>query len=406
MNTNEYANYLDKYIHRLINLAKFEEAIEYIDSILPDIVNSKNKKKELDLLIKKGAFLSMMGEYLDAQEINKRAAHLALQLNCIKSEVKILNNSAIISDNVGDSNTAIFQYENALDLAVKSNLMKECGEIKYNLGLVHYRIGNFKLASEYLMSSKKIATEMSDFEGVILCENVLGEITRKNGKPDKALNTHKKLLQMVKKYALTKRIYDVRRNILLDSFAISKNERITQAMETLMNEVEEIESRSLYTQIAYDLAEMYFSLGNYVKALEYLEIAEEHVNMHVRTFLLPSVYTLIAHLNLMKGKRYLKRAERYCLHSLNWAETNSSIKEVAKVYTLLAQISLRANKVEEAYIYFEKAKEKLILIDDTQVKNYIIQEYDKFARRYHEEKITTGKPLTAEKDERIPAQVS
>jgi len=384
MSNHHYEDFLDKHIHRLVNKAKYEEAIEYIDSILPEISKIKNKKKELDLLIKKGAILFMLGEFLDAQEINKKASHLAMQLQCISSEIKILNNSAIISIHYGDTNTAIFQYQNALELAVKLGLSKKIGEIKYNLGLVHYRIGNFKLASEYLHTSKGIASDLEDLEGVLLCENVIGEILRKTGKPNKALETHKSLMKIVKENALTHRIFDVRRNILLDDFAFLKDKGIINSLEKLLHDVEEIDARSLYPQIAYDLAEIYFSLEDYDNALKYLLIAEEHVKMRIRTFLLPPVFTMIAHVNLLNGKRYYKRAEKYCLQSLDWAEANSNFKEVVRANMLLGQLKLKSNQIEEALNYYQIALDKLILIDDEKIKKSVLDEYSVFLNIYNQ----------------------
>jgi len=401
MLSSEKVDYLDKFILRLVNNAKYDEAIEYIDSILPDLQKIDNKRRELDMLIKKGAILSMMGEFFDAQDLYKKASGIALNLKCVKSEIKILHNSAIISDNFGDSNTAVFQYENALDLAVNSNLKKEIGQIKYNLGLVHYRIGNFKLATEYLKASQNIASQLDDFEGVILCRNVLGEITRKNGKPKKALSIHKNLLKKAKEHALTKRIFDIRRNILLDSFDIEKEESISKEMEDLLEQVEKIDARALYTQIVYDLTEMFFSLGEKEKAMQYLEIAEEWIKMRVRTFLLPSVYHLIANLNLFKGKRYYKRVEKYCNLALDWAEANSSIKEALKVYTLLGQLKLRTGHIKEATRYYEMANEKLILIDDEQIKDQIVNEYNHFKTTLEQESLPIN-PLLNDENKKIP----
>ncbi|MBU1626312.1 tetratricopeptide repeat protein [bacterium] len=388
MTSSDFVDYLDKYIYRLVNHAKYEEAVEYIDSILPELVEINNRKKELDLLIKKGAILSMMGEYIDAQEVNKRASQLAMQLQCIKSEIKILNNSAIISGNFGDSNTAIFQYESALELAVKAELNKEVGEIKYNLGLVHYRIGNFKLASEYLYASERLALKMDDHEGVLLCKNVLGEIMRKGGEYKKALKIHRGLLKMAKEHALTKRIFDVKRNIFLDNFAIQKTERIVKSMENLLEEVEKIDARSLYTQITYDLAEMYFSLSRKDKSFYYLMFAEENVNLKIRTFLSSSIFSLIAHLSLISGKRYFKRAEKYCLYSLDWAEANSNFKEMVNVYILLGKLRHSMGKEDEAQKYFEIAKEKLILIDDEIIKKSVLKEYDNLINKGRGESFT------------------
>jgi tetratricopeptide (TPR) repeat protein len=376
------SDYLDKYIQRLVNLSKYEEAIEYIDSLIPELCKQKNHKKKLGLLIKKGAILSMMGELFDALDTNKRASQIAIKLDCIKSQIKILTNIAIISDHFGDINSAVFQYGAALELALKHGYLKEEGVIKYNLGLVHYHIGNLKLATTYLNDSKEIAEKHGDFEGLILCQNVIGEIERKNGDSLKALEIHRNLLKKAKEHALTKRIYDIRRNIFLDSFAISKDLRIAYAMEKLLKEVETVEARSLYTQIAYDLAEILISHDQVEKAIHFLSIAEEQVKLKIRTFLSPSIYSLAASLYILHGKRYYKRAEKYCLYSLFWAESNSCFKEIVKVYILLGQIRLRTGNFKEAEIFFEKAREKLILIDDDQTKRYVIREYNSFINNY------------------------
>ncbi len=236
----------------------------------------------------------------------KEATALHNQLYLVKSEC----NLGIYYSDKGDYSNAKVAVFKAIEIAKENNLSKELAAAYRIMAGVYYEKGDINNAIGYVYNALNIYENNNDAEGVVSCYNNIGLFHDENSEHNYAIESYKKGLSFIEKYHLKKQKADFFTNLgvayrstnEIDSSYFYHKKAMEENIENNSDyglvsnylniaqlfafEFRQKDSASYYFNRAYSAAknsypgsipailnsegEMYYSLNEYDKAIEYL----------------------------------------------------------------------------------------------------------------------------------------
>ncbi|MFA7289411.1 MAG: tetratricopeptide repeat-containing sensor histidine kinase [Melioribacteraceae bacterium] len=110
------------------------------------------------------------------------------KLSYYKHKSEVLNFLGVIYGNIGNLDSAFYYYQNALDIAKKSNKYSEIAYSLNNIGDYYYKNALYSTALEKMMEAYNIFEKINDQRGMAYALNDMGEIYRNQQDYEKALD--------------------------------------------------------------------------------------------------------------------------------------------------------------------------------------------------------------------------
>lgn len=299
-----------------------------------------------------GKYDSALLNYNNALEIVKQTS------NNKRKTANIINNIGLVHWNKGEFDTALNYYLQSLKLFEEINNKKGQANTLSNIGLIYYDLKKFKQALKYHLDALKIRNEINDLHGIGVSQTNIG-MTYSN------LKDVSKALEYLKESLVTK---------------TQSNDLYGQAISlgnigVMFNELQQYDSALLYQQKALpikiklndpygtissycNIASSYHELNNYKTALEYSLKA------------LPLALELNSKTRLMKVYEYLSKEYKELgdlKKALEYYEKHSALKDKVYSETSASQIAEMQTKYDTQKKDLELAK-KDIEINNNQLE--------------------------------------
>ena len=278
------------------------------------------------------------------------------------SKIKLVYNlGRIYENNLPD--TAIYYYNVALSISIKTDSKKYAAICLGQIGNVYYLVGEFEKAIEFTLKSLAIYESIDKQKGISMCYKTLGDIYSDQGIYGNALHCYMKSLKIREKIGDKKgELYCYIGIGYVDKCMGNESKAIasySKAMKIAFDYQEKYAVSTCYSEIGV----IYLSQGSINKALEFvnksLKIDEELDNISG----IASGYANLG--NIQKAKGEYSQALEYFLKSLKIAEEigdlNSSSNTLSSIADVYIKMKLYNEAIKYAMISLKIAKEESIL---------------------------------------------
>ena len=244
---------------------------------------------------------------------------------------------------------AATHYQKAIAIMEKDTLLPPIYTMQCYLGIgvAYKRMSEFNTATEYYLKAKAlvISTNGSDARGLHNIYNNLGNVYRILGDFNAAIENHEEAIRIRTLHypPMDYHIGDSYNNLGLVYTDLNQNSKAIIYLQQALNHYqgESISEQARAAQAGYNIARIYFNLGNYEKCLEFLdpaiimmEKAGGEMEFDYAEMLNTKTHVLIDLGKLSEAKGVLKQTihqkSKY-LHSehINWTYTNNAAAELA-----------------------------------------------------------------------------
>ncbi len=294
-----------------------------------------------------------------------RSLEILKDLNDKSKIIKILNNLGNVYFIIKDLEQSYNYYQEAFQLSQQENLIFDEIKSSSNLVEVLYLLHDYDRIKKILEKNSKFFKEDEDIYGIIQTEIKYGKLYYLIGEDydessqhlNEALELIKKLGDHVSVYIKAKLewecyLYLGKIHILKDNSTKAENLFI-QSLEAVR--IFEISDNIKEGEILENLAKLYISKGDIERAIEYYELACE-------IFFKFGDNIKNAELKVKIGNIYLEfeedkiKAINLFEEALDIYEDLAYIKESALILHKLGDIYLNKRMIENAILYFEKAR--------------------------------------------------
>ena len=315
-------------------------------------------KEKIRLLVELSEFHQDSGP-LKAMQYGKEALEMLKPFNDPSLEVRVLLSLTCAAQDIG-------QYENALKYGSKAETLaldsgdKNAAAISYNhMSQIFHRLGHLDWALNYARRASKSFGEMEDNRGTAEAYKNIGNVYRTLRKSEQALEYYRKSLDLLqalgeKRHLVPLFIYIG--NLYHEARTYEKALDYYQKSRVI---VEKLNWRKGQAGVLYSIATLYADKGeDLVGALYY---GKKALDICKETGQKRNMIILLCHMGKCHRKlKHYKKALDYLNQALAVAK-ESQIKDIAgNIYEELYQIYVEKELYQEAYKYFDKAKE----IDD------------------------------------------
>ena len=239
--TNKAVEYLEKAGDHAKENYDNKKAIEFYDKLLTCLekVTEPSQEKQIDVLLKKGKILELIGKWDEAEEI------------C----------------NI------------ALELSEENDKMKRIASSSSAIGILYHFRGNYEKAMECYKKQLIIAEELGDKRGISIAVGNMGLVYADQGNYEKAMECYEKLLKISEKLGDKRGISSAVGNMGLIYADQGNYEKAMMYYEKQLIIVEELGDKRGISSAVGNMGIIYADQGNYEKAMEcykkQLIIAEE-----------------------------------------------------------------------------------------------------------------------------------
>lgn len=270
------------------------------------------------------------------------------------SEAELINTYGIYYDVSGQSDSAKYYFEKALNISKAHNYKTITIMVINNLGMFHWNKGNYQQALDYFFQALEMnKSELSGSKADTYYNNI-GLIYQDMGLPDKALEYHYQALEIRRQLKDKKEIAISLNNIGI-SLLLKKN--YSEAEKTFKEAIETAKAANEYGVLynASDgLADVYITMGAYQKAIPILEKSikeRDQLNIERRANLSAIANIISAYL----GTGQLKNAKDYIEKGNNFlVEFPDLLVSAVDFYGAASQAYFMENNYKEGKLYFER----------------------------------------------------
>jgi CHAT domain-containing protein/tetratricopeptide (TPR) repeat protein len=189
------------------------------------------------------------------------------------SELKALNNIALVYDNQGRYQEAIALYSQSLEIAQQWGGPDDIAQALGNMGSVYFSKGDYTQALTYYQDSLAIRQETGNRSGIAFMLNNIGLIYAQQGKYFQALETYQEALELVQEIGLKPLESTLMGNtasVYSDQGRVNDAEALRQQALEIDQSLESLPKQA--TQLG-NLGVLAAERGDYPTALSYIEQA-------------------------------------------------------------------------------------------------------------------------------------
>jgi len=317
----------------IINLFS-TDIITRIDS-LQNALSEASEKEKIDILTE------LIVLNLDIQPAisiiyGNQLLVLAEKFDLKASEVDAYNLIGVANEYLGDYNTAINYYQDALKIANESQDKDAIARAMINIGIANLSLSNFYISLEYNLKALDLFEELKDELGIGSAFNNIGNVYL-------SLSNHEKAL-----------------------------EYFFKSLEYKGRE----ENKESYAKTMHNIALAYQQLKDYDKALDYyrraLEIMEQQQDLNLAT-----CYNNLS--IIFKDKENYKTALDYNRKAFQIHDNIGNKEGIATTCNLLAELYIATNRFGKAY---EQIKWSLKISGELDLKDLTAENYKTMANYY------------------------
>jgi len=316
-------------VDQLINLKRYEKAIEYIDSLFESPEYNTNSKLKSQLLVKKADCFYYLNNLETSFEYYLLAA--------TNEELQLENDKSLISEAYGNAAyclTTLGLNEQSIKYSLLAyNYVQDSAQlavISTNLAVSYRHTGNYKLAFDYFEQAYTIDKNLKDSIGIAYDLNSLGYLFKEWEKYDQALA------------------------YFSESMAIVKKANLKKEMATRFN----------------NIAQVYLAMDNLLEAERNISKAVA-IDKEIK-----DRFGLAKHLNLLgqiaSAKKDYKQAIEYQLQALAIHQELKTRNTIAITYRLLAENYLKLEQNNTAINWLDKG---IILARDIGFTSELLNQY-------------------------------
>jgi len=245
----------------------FHSNAQNLDSLLQVAKNTKNDSVKLRMY-NKIAFSYIFNDTEKAIQVIKEGKEIALDKDFKFGIAELTNTHGIYMDVTGQSDSAGYYFNKALDFSRKHEITKVESMCVNNLGMYNWNRGNYDEALRFFFESLKMSEKLDDRKSTSIKLNNVGLIYQEMGLTDKALKYHQKALKIRQEFNLKKDQVTSLNNIGICYKELGK---IDKAIETYNEGLKmALNSDNLrdYFRILDNLGNAYQLSGDYSKAID------------------------------------------------------------------------------------------------------------------------------------------
>ncbi|MCD4818106.1 MAG: tetratricopeptide repeat protein [Candidatus Cloacimonetes bacterium] len=255
---------------------KNEQAFGFYEKLLKQQVNIELR---IDILIKKGDILELIGKLKEAEETFRKSLTLSEKIEDQKRIAESSNSLGWQFFIKGNYVKAMAYYEKSLEIFEELGNRIGISKAINNIGLVHYNQGNYDKAMEYLENELNICEEIGDKKGISAAINNMGVVHYIQGNYDRAMECFEKKLKISEEIGDIKGISSTINNMGLIYRGQGNYDKAMKCYEKALKIDKELGNKSGISHEFRNMGLIYHDQGNYSKAMEYhdkdLNICEE-----------------------------------------------------------------------------------------------------------------------------------
>lgn len=271
------------------------------------------------------------------------------------SEAELTNTYGIYYDVSGNSDSAKYYFEKALNISEAHDYKTITIMVINNLGMFHWNKGNYQEALNYFFQALVMnKSELSSSSADTYYSNI-GLIYQEMGLPDKALEYHNQALELRRELGDKKNIAISLNNIGI-SLAQKKNyNEAEKSFNEAVTAAQEANEYGVLYNALNGLANLYITTGVYTKAIPILQksISERNrLNIERRANLSAIANLISAYLasgQIENAKKYIENGNKFLV------EFPNLLVSAVDFYGVASQVYFMENNYSEGTRYFEKA---------------------------------------------------
>ncbi|MCD4819173.1 MAG: tetratricopeptide repeat protein, partial [Candidatus Cloacimonetes bacterium] len=286
-NHYEKAEITDKAIEYLKKAGDFakenfenENAIEFYDRLLENFRGLPNLESiEIDILLKKGDVLGLIGKWKEAEKIFRKALKFSEE---IKDKKRIANSNNLLGVKLlkkGNYMKAMECFDKYLMISKELRDKMDISVALGNMGSVYRVQGNYIKAMEYFEKELKISEEIGYIKGISKATGNKGGVYINQGNYEKGMECYQKVQKISEELGDKDRVSIAIGNIGIIYSAQGNDKKAMECYLKKLKIKEKIGDKSGISSVVGSIGKVYWNQGNYIKAMECFEknlkIAEE-----------------------------------------------------------------------------------------------------------------------------------
>lgn len=287
-----------------------------------------------------------------ALEYSLKQFYLAKKTNNQLQMGKALLNMGICYDIQGNYDSALFKYQQALDLSEKFNLIKLQGDIYNNFSITLAVLGNMEESISNALKALAIFEKTNDSALMARIYNNLGARYFEMGNNDDALAFYQKAATINENIHDKKKLAFNFGNIGLLYYEISETEKALEYFQKSYQLQDSINDKFNFSISLHNLALAYLQKKDFNQAMYYEKQANKLSSEINDEIGLITSLNGIAAINNEMGKK--REALKYFNQSAEIAERLGARIYLIKIYEKTSEIYAELNDFENAFIYNKK----------------------------------------------------
>ncbi len=271
-------HYLEKAGDKAKTSYSNEKAIDYCNQLLA-LLGKEEKEKRIEILLKKGSILELIGKWKNAEAVYHESQKLASEAGISSLIARGKSYMGDLLRKRGDYKKALECLEDAQQIYSSLKDKENIGAVIGKMGFIYYYQGNYSKAMEYQKKALKMAEEVGDKRGISYVVGSIGLIYYRKGNYSKAMEYCEEKLNIAEELGDRKGIGEAMANMGLSYQEQGNYLKAMEYHEKGLRLSEELGNKKVIGHVVGNMGIIYAKQGNYAKALEcferVLKIAEE-----------------------------------------------------------------------------------------------------------------------------------
>lgn len=250
-------------------------------------------EEAIDLHLNSGAVLQLIGRRDEARDHFIQALQIAtenqIMPKIVESEIRMGNAWMLHSDHT----QALVWLENAYKHAVEINDLRGTCDVLCELGVTHWRLGNFDTARQYLQQGLDLARQLADKKKQAYTLTVLGPLNADIGNYAESHEIFEEGLRLARETNDKRRIAGILNNYSNTHYREGNYEAAQKQLEECLAVVREIGDKRGEALARNNLGNIYYLKNDFDTALKYykeaLRLGQETDDIYIRTVALISL---------------------------------------------------------------------------------------------------------------------
>ncbi len=271
------------------------------------------------------------------------------------SEAELINTYGIYYDVSGQSDSAKYYFEKALNISEAHKYQNITVMVINNLGMFHWNKGNYQEALDYFFQALEMNKTGKEMSKADTYYSNIGLIYQEMGLPEKALEYQYLALKIRREIGDKKGVAISLNNIGINLTNKKNYKEAERTFQEAINTAKEANELGIYYNAVGGIADIYILTGRFEKAIPILENSikeRDRLNIDRRSNLSAMANLITAYLRngqLEKAKKYIKKGNDFLVE---FPDLRTSAVEY---YSVASEVFFMDGNYNEGRDYLEKA---------------------------------------------------